>query len=132
MSILWLSMSITSRLAASADSQSGGVKSGEEGAMFEVSFSLQECSNFRLTEHGRQPLLVSRIGDVFDHPLLTESNVIEEAESTDMLVEHRPGNPPLFDEEELILADMFGAKLIRGFIEMLSEVSDTADVSFDG
>ena len=62
---------------------------------------------------------------------LAERHVVEKARATDGLHDERPGDVPLVDEIELILADVLGAKVIRGGAKVLGELGDTAEVGFD-
>jgi hypothetical protein len=62
---------------------------------------------------------------------LAERHVVEKAQATDGLHDERPGDVPLVDEIELILADVLGAKVIRGGAKVLGELGDTAEVGFD-
>ena len=63
-----------------------------------------------------------------EHVGLAERHVGEKAQATDGLHDERPGDVPLVDERELILADVLGAKAIRGGPKVLGKLGDTAEI----
>jgi hypothetical protein len=114
------------------DSQAGGIDGHQDGAVFEITGSFEDCCDFSGTQDYRQFFLVPRVRNMFNHPVAVEDMAIEKAQSAYGLIEHRPRDPFSLNQKQLVLPDVFGSEPIRGEFEMLSEFCDAADVNLDG
>src|SRR5580704_15489943 len=112
--------------------QAGRIDGHEDRAMFEVAGDCKDRRYFGGAQDDRQLLFVSRVRDMFDHPVSVQCVVIEETQCAHGLVEDRPGDLLLLDEEELVLPDVFGAEPIRRGPKMLGEPGHATDVNLDG
>ena len=110
------------------DAQAGGIEGRENGTGFEAAGSLEQGRHFGLTQDRREGLRPLGLRDIGEHVGLAERHVVEKAQGTDGLHDERPGDVPLVDEIELILADLFGAKAIRGGPKVLGKLGDTAEI----
>ena len=113
------------------DAQAGSIEGHQNGTRFEAAGSLEQGRHFGLTQDRREGLGPLGLRDIGEHVGLAERHVVEKAQATDGLHDERPGDVPLVDEIELILADVLGAKVIRGGAKVLGELGDTAEVGFD-
>jgi hypothetical protein len=58
----------------------GGIERGEDGAMLQVAWGRKDGSDIGGTEESRELTLPPGIGNMFQHPLVSEGGVIEERE----------------------------------------------------
>src|SRR5260370_20297182 len=112
--------------------QAGRIDGHEDRAMFEVAGDPKDRRYFGAAQDDGQLLFVSRVRNMFDHPVSVQRVVIEESQCAHGLVEDRPGDLLLLDEEELVLPDVFGAEPIRRAPKMLAEPGHPTDVNLDG
>jgi hypothetical protein len=110
------------------DAQAGGREGHQNGTRFEATGSLEQGRHFGLTHDRREGLRPLGLRDIGEHVGLAERHVVEKAQATDGLHDERPGDVPLVAELELILADVFGAKAIRGGPKIRSKLGDTAEI----
>ena len=95
------------------DSQAGGVDGHQDGAVFEVAGGFKYGCNFGGTQNHRQFFLVPRVGNMFNHPVTVQDVAIEKAQGAHRLIEHRPRDFFLLNQEQLVLPDVFWSELIR-------------------
>jgi hypothetical protein len=65
---------------------------------------------------------------MFDHPLSMQHVMVEKPQGTYGLVERRPRELFLLDQEQLVSADVFRAQPIWGGSKVLGKISQTPDV----
>ena len=91
-----------------------GIERGEDGAMLQVTRGHQDGSDIGGAQDRGEPALPPGRGNMFQHPLVPEGGVREEAESTDGLVKGGPGDLPVMGEIVLVGADVFRSQAIGG------------------
>ena len=99
---------------------------------FEIARGFEDCRDLGGTQDYRQFFFVPRVRDVFDHPVPMENVVIEKAQCAHRLIEQRPRDLLLLNQEQLVLPDVFRSQPIREESEVLRELRDAADVNRDG
>jgi hypothetical protein len=111
----------------SGNSQTAGIDCHQDGAVLEIGHGFEHCRDLGGTQDYRLFFFVPRVRDVFDH--LVEDVVIEEAQSAHCLIEQRPRDLLLLNQEQLVLPDVFRSEPIRGESEELRKLRDAADVN---
>ena len=93
---------------------------------------LQQRFDFFATEDQRQFSCTPRERDAFDGDFPAERVGVEKAQSADHLNIGRKRNLFLFHQEQLVLANVFGAELVWRFAEVPGELVDAMQVNPDG
>jgi hypothetical protein len=99
--------------------------------MLQVAWGHKDGSDVGGAEDGGELPLPSGIRNMFQHPLVSEGGVIEEAEGTDGLVKGGPGDLPVMGEIVLIGADVFRPQAIGWGVKVLGKVGDAPQVAAD-
>ena len=93
------------------DAHAGGIESGQDDAMLEVSRGQNHRLDFVSRQDDGKGVWLFGIGNILDHPRPPQGRLAEKAQSAHGLDEKTLGGL-LLEEMELIGPDMLGAELI--------------------
>ena len=114
------------------DPKSGTVQDCQHGALTKIAWCFQQRFHFRAAQDQRQLSFSSRKRDALDRDFSAKSVGIEKPERTDDLDVSGLRHSFLFEEEQLIAANVLGFELIGWFGEVPSELGDDTQVNPDG
>jgi hypothetical protein len=91
----------------------------------------EEASDLVGAEHTGQGAWLLAVGDHRHQAGPAQGHLVQEAQGADGLVEATPGGA-LFDQVQLVEAEVLGVEVLRGAAEVAGEEGDAADVGLDG
>ena len=111
--------------------QARAVERRQQGVVLEVHGGIEQSGDFFATQHRRWLAPHLRSSDLFDHPGLAERLGVEELQSHTANPKCGPSDLVVFDEVELILADVLGTELVRRLLAVPREIGHGAGVRAD-
>ena len=107
--------------------QSGCIDSGQRGTALKAWDCLQKAHDLVGTQHDRQIVRFTRIGDAFGNGVMTKGHTVEKPQRADDLVQRRPGHPRR-NQMNLEGTDILQIEPVRRAPEMPAQLRDGVEV----
>ena len=111
------------------DAQAGGIAGRQNGVMLPVANAAEKLENLLRAQNDGQCLrFFRRRDDIPENPVSVERNFIEETQCCNRDEDRTGRQLLLVGQVNLVVADLLGTQLFRGFFEMACEQGDLLQI----